>query len=420
MRRFIYEAGTLKTRHKFILTIFIVFALCTCIDPYKPNLKGNDSFLVVDGQITNENASYQIRLSRTMQEQNAISEKVSDAVVSVSDEDGKKSILGNYGNGVYKTDSTSFTGIVGKTYTLNIKTSDGKEYESDPCPMLPVPEIDSLYYEKGVEYTNNQSETHEGINIFLDSKAGDGINNYFRWEYEETWKFRVPTVKKFEYISETVILPLNSVKEFCWKQKKSTEIIFQSFAPQQADLIKNVHITFIGPDLSDRLSIQYSILVKQYSVSEKEYKFWDNLKKVSENTGEIFGSQPYPVISNIYNVNDKNERVLGYFQVSALSQKRKDITFMELLKRNLPLFHYDCVRIETKPSDYCQGGKKSCIPPTWDELYKMWTSAHFVFIEAVLEPVTLKLIKMVFSPPECANCELTGTLVKPAFWVDRN
>jgi hypothetical protein len=407
-------------KQKSYIALFIIITLCTCIDPYSPKLKGYDSLLVVEGLITNEKAQYEVKLSKTMQAQNLIPEKVSDAVVSISDDLGINTILRNLGNGLYKTDSTVFIGVVGKTYTLHILTHDGKEYESEPTIMLPVPEIDSLYYSKNVEYTNNQSETHEGISIYLDSKKVNGFTNYIRWEYEETWKFRLPTIKKFNYINEKLILPVTYVKEFCWKQKKSTEILFQSFSQQEAGNIKNVPITFIGSELSDRLTIQYSILVKQYSVSEKEFKFWNDLKKVNETTGDIFGSQPFYVTSNISNIQDKNEKALGYFQVSAVSKKRKDISFMELLKLNLPLFHYNCKTFATAPGDYCLPGAINCVPPTWDELYQMWTGAQFIFIEPDYIPDTKNLRHLIFATSLCSDCELTGTLVKPPFWIDLN
>ena len=84
--------------------------------------------------------------------------------------------------------------------------------------MLTVPEIDSIYFEKDVEITNNQSETQQGIRIYLDSKDGAEENQYFRWAFEETWKFRVPTVPKFVYIDDTLIIPVASNKDYCWKQ----------------------------------------------------------------------------------------------------------------------------------------------------------------------------------------------------------
>ena len=416
-----YDTQMLKIRLKSFITVFIIITLCTCIDPYSPKLKGYDSILVVEGLITNEKVPYEVRLSKTKQMQNSIPDKVTDAVVTITDETGNQTLLKNFGDGLYKTDSAAFTGAVGKIYTLNITTPDGKEYQSEPGMMLPVPEIDSIYYEKNVGFTNNQSETHEGISIYLDSKEGDGINNYFRWEYEETWKFRVPTLKKYNYIDESNIylLPVGEIKEFCWKQEKSKEILIQSFSPEQAGSIKKVPITFIGTDKSDRLTIQYSILVKQYAISNKESVFWNNLKKVNETGGDIFGSQPFPVISNIYNIHNRDERVLGYFQISAVSQKRKSITFPELTKLNLPLFHYDCTRIEIAPGDYCKN-VSFCVPPTFDELYKMWTDAKFTFIEPVYNPETRKLIKLVFATDICSDCKLTGTLVKPDFWIDQN
>jgi hypothetical protein len=283
--------------------------------------------------------------------------------------------------------------------------------------MLPVPEIDNIYYSKDKEFSNNQSETHEGIRIYLDSKTGDEINKYFRWTYEETWKFRLPNPKKLNYFNDSTILPVDMVKEFCWKQSKSAEILTSSMEQVQTGIIKKEPLTFISPDKSDRLSIQYSILVKQYSISKKEYEFWGNLKKVNESGGDIFGSQPFPVISNISNVHNSDEKVLGYFQVSAVKQKRKNITFMELKGFNLPLFHYDCVRIETAPGDYAC---PFCTLPTFDELYQMWDYLHYVFVEPVYNPETRQLLKLVFATPICSDCELSGTLTKPDFWIDLN
>jgi hypothetical protein len=405
----------LRPGYRSFFILFIVFTFYTCIDPYIPKLDGYNKLLVVEGRITNENISHEIILSRTMQSQNSVPGKVTDAIVYITDEKEIKFPLRNYGNGSYKTDSTLFKGEIGKTYTLHIETKDGKEYLSEPCQMRPVSEIDSVYYEKAVGYTNNQSETHDGINILLDSKSGDGINNYFRWDFVETWKFRVPDIRKFKYISETEIMPVDTEKVFCWKQAKSTKIVFQSFSGQESSDIRKIPVAFIGSELSDRLSIQYSILVKQYAISEKEYRFWNNLKQVNETAGGIYSSQPFSVISNIYNLKDRNERVLGYFQVSGASQKRLNISFMELLKFNLPLYHYPCKRIESAPEDYaCQ----FCVPPTWDELNIMWTDAGYIFVEPEFISGTTKLRHLVFTTPVCADCSLSGTTVKPDFWVE--
>jgi hypothetical protein len=409
----------LKTRLKSLIALFIIAALYTCIDPYNPKLSGHESFLVVEGLITDENASYIVKLSRTMQSADSVPEKVTDANMFITDENGNKTILNNAGNGLYKTDSTVFTGVAGKTYTLHISTENGDEYISEPCFMLPVPDIDSIYYEKDEEFTSNQSETQQGIRIYLDSKEGDENNQYFRWEFVETWKFRVPMPKRYDYIDDTIILPVDVINEFCWKQQKSSEILVKSFSPGQPSIIKKEPLNFIAPEKSDRLSIQYSILVRQYSMSKKEYDFWDNLKQVNEGGGDIFDPQPFPVISNISNVHDPADRVLGYFQVSAVKQKRIYITFSEIVGLDLPFFQPDCNRIEASPDDYPPPPMQP--PMTWDELYSMFDfSPKYVFVEPLYESGTRILKELVFTSPVCSDCTLSGTVKKPDFWIDLN
>lgn len=409
----------LKVEHKSVIILVVVFTLSTCIDPYSPKLNGYASLLVVDGMITDENASYTVKLSRTIQDQNAIPLKVSDATVYITGENGNRNYLINKGEGVYKTDSTGFRGIIGETYTLHITTPEGTEYESEPCLMQSVPDIDNVYFVKDEDVINNGTERQEGVRIYLDSKKGDK-NNYYRWEFEETWKFKVPTPKKFDYIDSSTIIPVRYPKEFCWKNRKSDEILIREVYSGQEERIEKEPILFIATNKSDRLLIQYSILVRQFSISKKEYDFWNNLKQVNEKGGDIFAKQPFTVVSNIRNVNDPKERVLGYFQVSAGKQKRININFRDIIGMNLPYFHYKCIRIEKGPDDYPVTPPYNP-PVTLDEIYATYCiNSDYYFIEPRYNPGTHALEKLVFARPECANCELTGTITKPDFWVDLN
>jgi hypothetical protein len=406
-------------RLKSLIIIFSIVALCTCIDPYKPSLSGYESLLVVEGMITDEKVPYEVKLSRTVQTQDATPEKVSDATVSITDEKGNQTTLINSGNGSFKTNSLVFTGAVGKTYSLHITTKDGEEYMSEPTVMLPVPEIDNIYYAKEEEFDNNQSETHQGIKLYLDSKEGDENNSYFRWEFEETWKFRVPMPKKFNFINDTTILAVNPVKEFCWKQKKSTEILTHIISPDQPSIIRKEPICFIASEKSDRLTVQYSILVRQYSMSKQESEFWENLRKVNESGGDIYGMQPFPVISNISNIHNPDDRVLGYFHVSAVKQRRKNITFKEIIALNLPFYHYNCVRAEASPADYSTMRYHQTL--TFQDVYNIYDANPFYsFVEPIYDPETNKLQKLVFTSRFCADCDLSGTSKKPDFWIDLN
>ena len=186
------------TSLKRIFAYLLLVAAASCIDPYIPNIKGYKSLLVIEGLITNENSSYKIKLSRTTKDVSSIPEKVTDANVYITDGDGIKTHLQNCGDGYYKTDSTSFTGVIGQKYTLQILTSDGKEYKSEECTMLPVAGIDTIYYEKGEEISGTLGESFTGIKIFLNSADATGMNQYFRWTFEETWKFLMPNPQRYK------------------------------------------------------------------------------------------------------------------------------------------------------------------------------------------------------------------------------
>jgi hypothetical protein len=413
---------------KRIFAFLFLFFAASCIDPYYLNIKNYKSLLVVEGLITNENSSYKIKLSRTTGGEGSVPEKITDANVSVFDGDGIRTHLQNCSDGYYKTDSTSFTGGIGKKYTLQILTSDGKEYRSEECTMFPVADIDSVYYEKGEEITGNQGETLTGIKIFLNSAGAAEKNQYFRWTFEEVWKFIVPYPQQYiyHYIKDTTFFFESApvIKDSCWKRYRSGEILTNSIIPGGVNYINKQRIQFIAPAKSDRLTQQYSILIKQYSVSKKEFDFWNNLKKVSEAGGDIFGSQPYSVISNIHNVNDVNEMVLGYLEVSAVQQKRIYITAREADTLNIPHYRTDCVEISKSPDDWPLPPPPR---PTWDIIYHLFIdTGDFTFVMPDVKPGTViegtvysnSILKLVFSPKVCSVCEKSGFTKKPDFWVD--
>jgi hypothetical protein len=405
----------LKPLLKAPALLLLVWMVCTCVTPYTPELKGYESLLVVEGMITDESVPCEVKLSRSIQNEDLVPEKITDATVYVSDEAGVKTYLVNQGNGSYLTNPSEFRGIIGKTYTLHIITADSREYISDPAVMLPVPEIENIYYEKDAEVSGDQSEIQEGITIYIDTGPGSENSQYIRWEYEETWKFRLPDYKRYNYIHDSVILPIPDAKEYCWNAARSS-LVSTGYIANGDDPIKKAPVCFIASAKSDRLTLQYSILIKQYSLSKEAYDFWNNLKQVNESGGTIFDKQPYPVISNITNINDPAEKVLGYFQVSASKQERKYITASELDELNLPSFKYGCKRYQVSPDDY---PPPFGLPPmTWDELYEMFmTTGGLTFVEPIYDE-NKALEDLVFTETICSDCELTGSAEKPDWWID--
>lgn len=406
----------------FWVVCILVSALTTCIDPYILNLDQYESLLVVDGLITDEHVPYSIKLSRTFQNEEIMPVMVSDAEVRVQDENGTITVFQEEETGIYRSDSTSFIGRVGGIYTLLIKTDDGLEYESDPCPLTGVPGIDSIYFAYDRELINSGTEEEEGIRIYLDASNKNEICKYFRWEFEEVWKFQILFPVSYKYLGGGKVELIPTIEnQTCWKFAQSTDVLIHSTELQEMSQVSRQAIKFIASGKSDRLQRQYSIHVNQYSLSESEYEFWNNLKQVSESGGDIFEKQPFSIIGNIHCINREDEKVLGYFQVSAVTKKREYITYGQVVDLDIPNFRYPCEKIEYGPYDLYGAYLPYPVPPEiYDEVYTRYINLGYVFVWPTDEIIhgNSAITKFVFATKECSDCSLTGDPNKPDFWVD--
>ncbi len=75
------------------------------------------------------------------------------------------------------------------------------------------------------------------------------------------------------------------------------------------------------PGYSINMRIQYSILIRQFSLSKEAYLYWKALKDVNETQGSLYDRQPGSIRGNIKSLTD-NELVLGYFDAGVVSEKR--------------------------------------------------------------------------------------------------
>ena len=395
-----------------VIGILLVF-LTTCIDPYPLNLSDYESLLVVEGLVTDRNAPYTIKLSRTFRNKDNEPEKVTGALVEVTGDDGSNVLFSESQPGIYSSDPDRFRGIPGTTYMLHIKTGDN-EYASDPVLMQPVPDIDTITFSKDREFINDGTEEAEGIRMYVTSTVKQGNATYLRWAFEETWKIESPYPIAYQYLGHGNVISIPVKNHICWKEDVSTNIITLSVPPGAGQRTITQPLTFIDTKRSNRLSEQYSILVKQYSISAQEYNFWDNLKQVSEERGDIFDKQPCFVSGNIHSLTHKQEKVLGFFQVSSVTEKRYYVTRKDIIALHLPLYRHSCKVVEIGPVDFANpGGPRA---PSFDDLYNRYTGMGYVFVYPLYNGLSLE--RLAFATIKCADCSVTANPEKPDFWID--
>lgn len=392
--------------------VFILVAVSSCLEPYELNIKNSENLLVVDGLVTDEIKNHRIILTRSISKLGQTPPKESGALVIISDNMGNEEVLTEVEPGVYETDWRQFKAEVGNTYVLSIQTAVGDKYKSTACTIQPKSIIKNIYFAAGKDWSEDQSVEFDGIKILLDGNAEDV--GYVRWLYEEDWKFRVPYPTQVEYNYESLrwqyISPVNVT---CWKTSHSNNINIHSCKNQEVEDFFDKQVCFVPTLTSDKLTIRYSVLVKQLSISEEEYVFWERLKATSEHAGDLFGKQPYSIVGNVNCVSNENEPVLGYFQTGSVVSERIFIDREEIEKLNLPIMGFTdgCQLNNFYLKDYDYGNAL--------DMYKsLVLNGSFALYDAIYEQGSIEPAGLMLSSPRCSDCTKTGSNIKPKFWED--
>ena len=182
----------------------------------------------------------------------------------------------------------------------------------------------------------------------------------------------------------------------CWRSAISRSLILGSSARLSQDIISKQPFLLI-PAGDRRLSVLYSIYVRQYGLTKEAYEFLEKMRKNTEGTGSIFDPQPSQLKGNIQNVSDPEEVVIGFVSICTVVDKR-----LFIYNSEVPQWDYrsDCfeARIKNNPDsiDVAQG---SGLVPT-----------------DVLETFGTAIVYFGVSTADCVDCTRTGTNVKPSFW----
>lgn len=362
-------------------SLLTLFTLKSCVEPFSPpEIESASRYLVVDGFLNANSAEgSQIKLSRT--------QNVSDKTAPKAELRAKVTVEGNQGS------NFAFTETPGGVYTLaprvyrdneqyrvRIKTTDGKEYVSAYVPIVKTPAIDSLVY--------RVTPSQNGVEIFINTHDPRNATRFYRWSFDETWQYYSRLYSAYEVINNS-IEPRREDISVCWSSAKASKIVLGSSVKLSKDIIKDLQITSV-PANSGKLRVKYSILVKQFGLTQEEYEYWTTLAKTTEGTGGLFDPQPSQVTGNITCINDPSQLVFGYF--SASYQREQRIFITERL-----------------------GSVASCA--TTDTLTASEVLESTDLIVGEYYPGPSPTPEYIMGPLDCADCRTQGGVNKrPPFW----
>ena len=382
----------------YILLLIVAVIITTCSTPLViPTTLFNSNFLVVEGLINTGSDSTIITLSRSV----VVSAKTvvnpeTKATITVENATTTVGTLTEIVKGTYATKGLNLDNT--KQYRLRIKTSNGKTYASDLVDVRVTPPIDSIGF-------NLKSP---GLQIYANTHDATGNTRYYRYTYRETWQFHASEYAL--YISDGTSLkertPAQDIYS-CFTTDTTNSIFLNSTETLSQDLVYQLPIVSID-STSEKIETKYSILLTQYALTKDAYTFWQNLKKNTEQLGSIFDAQPSATFSNIHNIADATEPVIGYISAGTIQRKRIYIT-----RAQVP----QSWRTAVYPSGCGQGAAYFVPPPGFpdvkSELIQLPVQAYA--ISPIVDGNSV-ITGYNFSTPLCSDCTLRGTKTQPSFW----
>jgi hypothetical protein len=368
----------------------LIFITWSCIEPYTPPpITSANNYLVVDGFINAGQGPTTFTLSRTRNLAEALKPiPESGANLVVEGENGDSYRLAESREGMY---SLNFMNLnPASKYRLRIRTTDSKEYLSAFVSLIQTPAIDSITW----------APIDNGVQIYVNTH--DPTNNtwFYRWDFQETWEYHSAFSTSLIYRNDVMQsrTPEETKIYTCWQNASSTGINLGSSEKLNEDIIYLFPLTIVPA--AAKLSVKYSILVRQYGISKETFDYWQLLKKNTETTGSIFDAQPSQLTGNITCVNNPAEPVIGFVSAGSMEEKRIFINRSQLPFRRLTTGYERC-EVDTVFNDAKEVksafGDGQLIP-----LYEFYVFGALAYAA---------------SDKFCVDCrEYGGATLKPDFW----
>jgi hypothetical protein len=392
-QRFVYKLLMRSSDCKNILLFLTLLNVLGCLQPYTPpNVKGNYNYLVVDGLIIGGQDSTIINLSRAQNINDSFyytANPETGAMVSVVGANGDSYNLTEQTAGKYAVPQLNLN--TNELYWLKIITVNGNEYLSDSMTPKITPPIDSVSWQP-------QSD---GIHIYVSTHDPQNNTRYYRWQYTETWEYQSAFASTLFYQSADTMVLTRSPSSYdftCYQTDQSTNLLLASSVNLSQDVIYLQPLTTI-PLNSQKASVDYSILVDQYALSEDAYAYWQLLQQTTEQLGTLFAPQPSQINGNIHNVTNRNEPVLGFVSITTMQQQR--------------IFIY-------RPSYWIYSPLTGCterLVPNIPDSIAFYYGVGYVPVSPVYSTSTGALIGYNSAYSTCVDCTLQGgTTTKPDYW----
>ncbi|MEC7264945.1 MAG: DUF4249 domain-containing protein, partial [Bacteroidota bacterium] len=318
---------------------------------------------------------------------------------------------------------------MGVDYTLEITTSGGTDYASDPIAVQGDSDVTNVYAER----TTSNSGV-DGIAIYVDSQPINGSSEFLRYTYEETYEIVTPFWAPTEFVLTDYdpcalpvptynlqVVPRQTENQFCYNTVSSNTIEQLSMVGNPNGKVSKHMVRFIGKD-NFMISSRYSILVQQQVQSADAFSFYEVLKSFSTSDSPFSQVQPGAIYANMHRSDGSDENVLGYVEAVGVDEQRLFFNYEDFFPgEDLPPYPFECNLQSTPEShtSYCASDPEgNPCPLSVIEGINSGLISYFSAYNASLVPNASCPGPYVFVQRICGDCTLLGSNVKPDFWEE--
>ncbi|WP_242928787.1 DUF4249 domain-containing protein [Pontibacter vulgaris] len=319
---------------KLLPFLLLMLVLAACIDPIDFKPEDQSEHLVVEAKLTNLPGTSYVRLMYAQPFSYPYNKFEEKAIIVITSQEGEQFEYAYSGGNGYYYPISDAVGLVGHTYTLHVTVNE-RQYQSRAVTIKQPVAIDSLYVEFGRESVivegRKYKEQLPGYQMKVDYTDPAGENNFYRWSFFSQYQVLTQPQDFIEMRCRGCPRPApKPCCSHCWISERVDKFAVVTDRLTNGKKVINQKVFFVPFDRY--MHIRYKLKVYQHTISEEAYEFFRVMEQQSGSTGTVFDPPPAEIKGNLFNINDENERVIGFFDASAASMKeivinRSDIYF---------------------------------------------------------------------------------------------
>ncbi len=295
----------------------LILILTGCIEPIEFDIDREGRQLVVYGHIDDGGGAMFVQLSRTTAVPNRFQAETGARITLHDDLGNEGRFYSANDEGIYYYNNFSMQIVPGRSYFLRIRSASGAFYESVP-ERIPLHQAQSEIY-----VTFDRIELNTGtFNAVITKNVMQVSAETFLEDPSKQYYIRYTPIQTFRFDPTNFPDPFNSIPPGCYVNRRIEPerlVLFNSNGFQGNSVPRQL----IGQNEIDYAFITKNVItLETHSLTPQAYDYWRKIRILLNNTGSIFDTPPAAVKGNIFNVDDPDEQVLGYFEATNKSISR--------------------------------------------------------------------------------------------------